>query len=63
MKTDFGKFRKRLFFNFPGEGGHLWLVPMLLGLYLLMPLWIAGVAIIGIPFLCYTDKFPFYGKS
>ena len=31
---DFG----RLFFNFPDEGGHLWFVPMLLGLYLLMPL-------------------------
>ncbi len=28
----------RLFFNFPDEGGHLWFVPMLLGLYLLMPL-------------------------
>ena len=25
-------------FNFPDEGGHLWFVPMLLGLYLLMPL-------------------------
>ncbi len=144
----------RMFFNFPDEGGHLWFVPMLLGLYILMPLlspwaekvtarelkgwlalwlvtttfpflrrawevlygapsfgavpylygecpwnmfgtfhyvsgfigymllglwfrkfaaprnwtrtlaralplWIAGVAIIGIPFFCYTDKFPF----
>jgi surface polysaccharide O-acyltransferase-like enzyme len=28
----------RLFFNFPDEGGHLWFVPMLLGLYLIMPL-------------------------
>ena len=28
----------RLFFNFPDEGGHLWFVPMLLGLYILMPL-------------------------
>ena len=28
----------RLFFNFPDEGGHLWFVPMLLGLYVLMPL-------------------------
>lgn len=28
----------RLLFNFPDEGGHLWFVPMLLGLYLLMPL-------------------------
>ena len=28
----------RLFFNFPDEGGHLWFVPMLLGLYLLMPI-------------------------
>ena len=25
-------------FNFPSAGGHLWFVPMLLGLYLLMPL-------------------------
>ena len=28
----------RLAFNFPDEGGHLWFVPMLVGLYLLMPL-------------------------
>ena len=28
----------RLIFNFPDEGGHLWFVPMLVGLYLLMPL-------------------------
>ena len=28
----------QLLFNFPDEGGHLWFVPMLLGLYLLMPL-------------------------
>lgn len=28
----------QLMFNFPDEGGHLWFVPMLLGLYLLMPL-------------------------
>ncbi len=28
----------RLLFNFPDEGGHLWFVPMLAGLYLLMPL-------------------------
>ena len=28
----------RMFFNFPDEGGHLWFVPMLLGLYILMPL-------------------------
>ena len=28
----------KLIFNFPDEGGHLWFVPMLLGLYLLMPL-------------------------
>ena len=28
----------RLVFNFPDEGGHLWFVPMLVGLYLLMPL-------------------------
>lgn len=28
----------RLLFNFPDEGGHLWFVPMLLGLYILMPL-------------------------
>lgn len=28
----------RLAFNFPDAGGHLWFVPMLLGLYLLMPL-------------------------
>ena len=27
-----------LLFNFPDEGGHLWFVPMLLGLYILMPL-------------------------
>ena len=25
-------------FNFPDEGGHLWFVPMLMGLYLVMPL-------------------------
>ena len=29
---------RQLFFNYPDEGGHLWFVPMLLGLYLLMPL-------------------------
>ena len=34
FKGDFGQ----LFFNFPAAGGHLWFVPMLLGLYLLMPL-------------------------
>lgn len=28
----------RLLFNFPDAAGHLWFVPMLLGLYLLMPL-------------------------
>lgn len=28
----------KLFFNFPDEGGHLWFVPMLAGLYILMPL-------------------------
>lgn len=28
----------RLAFNFPDAGGHLWFVPMLAGLYLLMPL-------------------------
>lgn len=28
----------KLLFNFPDEGGHLWFVPMLLGLYILMPL-------------------------
>lgn len=28
----------RMAFNFPDAGGHLWFVPMLLGLYLLMPL-------------------------
>ena len=28
----------QLLFNFPDDGGHLWFVPMLLGLYLLMPL-------------------------
>ena len=28
----------RLLFNFPDAGGHLWFVPMLLGLYVLMPL-------------------------
>ena len=28
----------KLMFNFPDEGGHLWFVPMLLGLYILMPL-------------------------
>ena len=27
-----------MFFNFPDEGGHLWFVPMLMGLYILMPL-------------------------
>ena len=31
---DFGQ----LAFNFPNEGGHLWFVPMMLGLYVLMPL-------------------------
>ena len=29
---------RQLAFNFPNEGGHLWFVPMLLGLYLAMPL-------------------------
>ena len=29
---------EKLLFNFPDEGGHLWFVPMLLGLYILMPL-------------------------
>jgi len=28
----------RILFNFPDAGGHLWFVPMLLGLYVLMPL-------------------------
>lgn len=28
----------RVLFNFPDAGGHLWFVPMLLGLYILMPL-------------------------
>ena len=28
----------RLIFNFSDEGGHLWFVPMLVGLYLLMPI-------------------------
>ena len=28
----------KLAFNFPDAGGHLWFVPMLMGLYLLMPL-------------------------
>ncbi len=28
----------KLLFNFPDEGGHLWFVPMLFGMYLLMPL-------------------------
>ena len=32
-----GSWGKALF-NFPDEGGHLWFVPMLLGVYLLMPL-------------------------
>jgi len=32
-----GSWGKALF-NFPDEGGHLWFVPMLLGLYVLMPL-------------------------
>lgn len=37
----------RLLFNFPDEAGHLWFVPMLAGLYLLMPLlspWARGVS-------------------
>lgn len=34
----FGGEFSRLAFNFPDAGGHLWFVPMLLGLYLLMPL-------------------------
>ena len=29
---------RKLAFNFPDEGGHLWFVPMLFGLYLAMPL-------------------------
>ena len=29
---------RQLAFNFPDEGGHLWFVPMLLGLYFAMPL-------------------------
>ena len=29
---------RMLFFNFPDEGGHLWFVPMLMGLYIAMPL-------------------------
>ena len=29
---------QQLFFNFPDEAGHLWFVPMLVGLYLAMPL-------------------------
>lgn len=29
---------RRLLFNFPDEGGHLWFVPMLAGLYLAMPI-------------------------
>jgi len=29
---------RQIAFNFPDEGGHLWFVPMLLGLYLAMPL-------------------------
>ena len=28
----------KLLFNFPDEGGHLWFVPMLVGLYIVMPL-------------------------
>ena len=28
----------RILFNFPDAGGHLWFVPMLLGLYVLMPM-------------------------
>lgn len=28
---------RQLLFNFPDEGGHLWFVPMILGLYLAMP--------------------------
>ena len=34
----FGDSWGRACFNFPDAGGHLWFVPMLLGLYLLMPL-------------------------
>jgi surface polysaccharide O-acyltransferase-like enzyme len=34
----FGGSWGQLAFNFPAAGGHLWFVPMLLGLYLLMPL-------------------------
>ena len=33
-----GAGRGKLLFNFPDEGGHLWFVPMLAGLYILMPL-------------------------
>lgn len=29
---------EKLLFNFPDEGGHLWFVPMVFGLYILMPL-------------------------
>ena len=28
----------KLLFNFPDEGGHLWFIPMLVGLYILMPI-------------------------
>lgn len=56
----------KLLFNFPDEGGHLWFVPMLFGLYLLMPLvspWAENVSEKGLKgWICLwlaTTSFPF----
>ena len=56
----------KLLFNFPDEGGHLWFVPMLAGLYILMPLlspWAEKVAareLKGwIALWLFTTSFPF----
>ena len=60
----------QLLFNFPDEGGHLWFVPMLLGLYLLMPLlspWaekVSGRELRGwIALWLFTTAFPFLRRA
>lgn len=56
----------RLCFNFPDEGGHLWFVPMILGLYVVMPLLSPWAERVGRRELCgwiaawlFTTLFPF----
>lgn len=56
----------RMLFNFPDEGGHLWFVPMILGLYLAMPLLTPWAERVGRRELCgwigawlLTTLFPF----